>query len=75
VNILTYEEKNGMLRVTTDTAGISEFVYPIGRFADIESLKAEITKKVTEVQKRSSNAVVRKENLLLGLEQEKERNK
>lgn len=51
--IISYEVKNGMIKVLTDQSARG-FVYPVDRFGSLEELEAEIAKSI-------SVEVVRKE--------------
>jgi hypothetical protein len=69
--ILSYEVVNGMLRVTTDNPGRSEFVYESDRFSTLQELELEIDKsiaaeEVSKVKKELKSSFIKSELKSLG---------
>lgn len=57
MKIIDYHERNGMLVVTTDNPGRSEFVYPAERFYLLEQLQAEIERSIAKEAARTARRV------------------
>jgi hypothetical protein len=58
MKILSYELKDGMIRVTTDNKDESVFVYFANKFNSLKELEQEINKKNTEIEKNKQKASV-----------------
>lgn len=70
MKILSYEEKDGNIRVTTDYKEMPEFVYPADKFASLKELQVEIGKKVEEVTFKKSKRNEKKNKLIQELAKE-----
>ena len=68
MKILSYEERNGRLIITTDFSPMPVFVYPVDRFKNFPALEREMEKKMIEVTIRTQRDDNRLQGLKAGLD-------